>query len=68
MVSFPDAVVASNYCLDTHSSDIKFKRTFSSENMRSLEQMMGILVHIFLSDQLDTVKWAFEKKGEYTTR
>jgi hypothetical protein len=60
----PDASVAMNYDLNSHSWDIRFKRVFGREEMRSWEHLLQMLEPIFLSDQKDRVKWAFEKDGE----
>ena len=54
----PEASVAANYDLPTHSWDIKFKRTFGEQDMILWEEMIQ---NIFLSDEQDRVKWALEK-------
>jgi hypothetical protein len=64
----PDASVAMNYDLNSHSWDIRFKRVFGREEMRSWEHLLQMLEPIFLSDQKDRVRWAFENDGEYTSK
>jgi hypothetical protein len=59
----PEASVAMNYDLNSHSWDIHFKGAFGREEMRSWEHLLQLLEPIFLSDQKDRVKWAFEKNG-----
>ena len=66
--SEPEASVAANYDLHSHSWDVKFRRTFGSQDMECWEQMLLQLDPIFLSDQKDSVKWALEKDGVYSTR
>ena len=64
----PDSSVAENYEVESHSWDIKFKTAFGEEEMQMWEQLMEMVQDKFLSDEQDRVKWAFEKKGIYTTK
>jgi hypothetical protein len=50
------------YIVESHSWDVKFRRNFGSTHRMCWEQLLLLLDPVFLSDQRDTVKWAFEKK------
>jgi hypothetical protein len=64
----PDASVAANYDLDSHTWDIGFRRDLGSADMVAWEHLLGSLDSVFLSDQNDRVIWALKKNGEYSTK
>jgi TRAP-type C4-dicarboxylate transport system permease large subunit len=53
-----------NYIVESHSWDVKFRRNFGSTHRMCWEQLLLLLDPVFLSDQRDTVKWAFDKNGQ----
>ena len=63
-----DASVADNYELDSHTWNINFKRSFSRNDMENWELILDMIQFTFLSDQKDRVRWAFEKKGEFSVK
>jgi hypothetical protein len=47
--SSPESSVIANYCLDSHSWDIKFRRTFCAADLQLWEQLQLLLEPVFLS-------------------
>jgi hypothetical protein len=65
---FSDASVVANDVTDSHSWDVKFKRSFGVSDMACWERLFALLDPVFLYDQSDRVRWAFERNWEYTSR